>query len=487
VKQALTILLFSVAAACGSDSGSSGNESNDSDALEAQVNAPADASEVGPSAAADAEPSDVVEDRGDTTDAASDLDVVEEDTFVDDAPADSNTDAGADADADAEPDVADVALDLPPSCSGPEPSLYLPDLVLGPDWSATELTACRRTVHPLVVPRTAQWDLQVRGLPADARLFVYPAAFDRSDAAGDPPPPPLARTDFAGDEGELVIEFVATRSGEHFLVIERDDIDYAGLAEVRAICREGCELETTRYPVVLVHGYAGVDSYFGVLDYFFDIHDRLEGLGYDVYTPVTDAIATSETRAAQLLEVLEVILVDTGISRMNIIAHSQGGLDARYIASAGGMDRSEIIASITTVSTPHRGVGAVLWDFFSVQDFTLEGMAEFNAQIVDSPDVRYWSWSARSCGVLSFGCQSDSDGESIDALLIPTFTLLSRFGESDGIVTTSSAVWGEHLGLIYADHFDQVGQIADLERRNDPFDHRAFYLSEVRRLAAAGY
>ncbi len=479
----LCSLFLSVIVSCGSDPGSTSTGVDEPGASDAGVDVNVEADT--PDAAdidADTAPADTAQDADTAADIVEEPDA--EDTRED---ADADVTFDPEPDADAEPDLADVTPDLPPSCSGPGPSLYLPDLVPGSGWAPTELQACRRTVHPLVVARSAQWDLQVRGLPADARLFVYPAAFDRSDAAGDSPPPPLARTDFAGDGGELVIEFVAAHSGEHFLVIERDDIGYEGPAEVRTVCREGCELETTRYPVVLVHGYAGVDSYFGVLDYFFDIHDRLEGYGYDIYTPVTAAIATSEDRGAQLLEALEVILVETGISRMNIIAHSQGGLDARFIASVGGLNRPEIIASITTVSTPHRGVGAVLWDFFSAQDFTLEGMAEFNEQIVDSPDVRYWSWSARSCGVLAFGCQRDSDGESIDALLVPTFTLLSRFGESDGIVTTSSAVWGEHLGLLYADHFDQVGQIADPERRNDPFDHRAFYLSEVRRLAAAGY
>ena len=46
--------------------------------------------------------------------------------------------------------------------------------------------------------------------------------------------------------------------------------------------------------------------------------------------------------------------------------------------------------------------------------------------------------------------------------------------------------WGENLGLIFADHFDEVGQIADGSPEDDPFNHRAFYLGEARRLRDAG-
>jgi hypothetical protein len=48
-------------------------------------------------------------------------------------------------------------------------------------------------------------------------------------------------------------------------------------------------------------------------------------------------------------------------------------------------------------------------------------------------------------------------------------------------------IWGEHLGMLYADHFDEVGQIADLNLPIDPFDHRDFYRSEMERLAEAGF
>ena len=45
-------------------------------------------------------------------------------------------------------------------------------------------------------------------------------------------------------------------------------------------------------------------------------------------------------------------------------------------------------------------------------------------------------------------------------------------------------VYGEHLGELNADHFDQIGQIADRDR--GPFAHRAFYLNEAHRLKSSG-
>lgn len=403
-------------------------------------------------------------------DAAIDPDVRDADSGSTDAP-----------DADAAPDAG-----APVRCTGSESAYFAPDLEGEGVWLESFFEPCRTTVHPFVIPAGAAWRFEARDLPEDARVFVYPAAFVRSDAAGDPPPPPLGRTSFAREAGAVELEVVAERSGEHFVAIERDEESAAGVFELRAECVARCDLEATRYPILLVHGYAGVDTYFGLVDYFFDVFDRLRERGYDVHRPVTDAIATSELRATQLESQLDVILGETGASRVNVIAHSQGGLDARYLASEAGLGRAEVVASITTVSTPHLGVDAVLWDVFSEQDFSVEAMAEFNERVVDAPAVRYWSWSARTCRTFAFGCRDESDGEVVDPLLIVTYNLLARFGDNDGIVLTSSAVWGEHLGLLFADHFDQVGQVADPERRDDPFDHRAFYLGEARRLAAEG-
>lgn len=57
---------------------------------------------------------------------------------------------------------------------------------------------------------------------------------------------------------------------------------------------------------------------------------------------------TPEAIRAKILE----IQTETGCEKVNIIAHSKGGLDARYLITRLGM--GETVASLTTIST-HRG------------------------------------------------------------------------------------------------------------------------------------
>ena len=164
--------------------------------------------------------------------------------------------------------------------------------------------------------------------------------------------------------------------------------------------------------------------------------------------------------------------------RVNLIAHSQGGLDSRYLISTLGW--AERVASLTTIATPHHGIPLQLVDFFSVQDFSPARIERFDRENPPSPQVLYFSWSARSCSIIELRCQRESNGERVTPFLAATYALLARFGESDGLVPTESMAYGEHLGQLDADHFDQIGQIAD--QGDGPFSHLDFYLRELQRL-----
>jgi triacylglycerol esterase/lipase EstA (alpha/beta hydrolase family) len=86
-----------------------------------------------------------------------------------------------------------------------------------------------------------------------------------------------------------------------------------------------------------------------------------------------------------------------------------------------------------------------------------------------------------SCGFLDRDCRKKYNDETIDPLLVGTYnTLKAMRGPNDGIVTLDSAKWGTFLGEIPADHFDEIGQVAD--KNNKSFDHKAFYASEAKRL-----
>ncbi|UTA47059.1 triacylglycerol lipase [Simiduia sp. 21SJ11W-1] len=106
----------------------------------------------------------------------------------------------------------------------------------------------------------------------------------------------------------------------------------------------------TQHPIVLVHGLSGFDSI--LADYFFGVKGALRDVGAtQVYTPQVTAFASNEARGEELLAYVEDLLAITGASKVNLIGHSQGGATARYVASV----RPELVASVTSVGSPHFG------------------------------------------------------------------------------------------------------------------------------------
>jgi triacylglycerol lipase len=113
----------------------------------------------------------------------------------------------------------------------------------------------------------------------------------------------------------------------------------------------------TRYPLVLAHGLSGFSSLLSVLDYWYGIGDTLKSGGAAVYVTDVSAFDSSEERGEQLLAQVERIVAQTGCGKVNLIGHSQGGLDVRYVLAM----RPDLVASVTTVGTPH--LGSELADF----------------------------------------------------------------------------------------------------------------------------
>jgi triacylglycerol lipase len=107
-----------------------------------------------------------------------------------------------------------------------------------------------------------------------------------------------------------------------------------------------------RYPVVLVHGICGFEEVrlFGWRrSYFAKVGEHLRMLGVTVHHARLPPLAAVPERAARLADFIRAIPAE----RVNVIAHSMGGLDARYaIAKLGAAER---IASLVTIGTPHHG------------------------------------------------------------------------------------------------------------------------------------
>ena len=107
----------------------------------------------------------------------------------------------------------------------------------------------------------------------------------------------------------------------------------------------------TKYPIMLVHGVFLRDD--GKQDPWGNIPAALTERGALCFHGNQSAVATVKANAKELKHRVYEILEETGSEKINIIAHSKGGLDSRYMISM--FDMGDKVASLTTINTPHRG------------------------------------------------------------------------------------------------------------------------------------
>lgn len=260
----------------------------------------------------------------------------------------------------------------------------------------------------------------------------------------------------------------------------------------------------TRLPVVLMHGF-GIGASFRRGGHLHDQAMHLRRRGVRAFAPNVAPYNTVAVRAEMWAKRLARVLEQTGADRLSLIAHSMGGLDARYLISRMGWH--DVVEALVTVSTPHRGSSVaqfaleqpemVLDRFVDMADWIGSNVLEdgtanarqslqeltpshmegtFNPAVPDHPDVAYWS----------YGCQA---GRGTDIPIDPLFrffnsVIYEREGVNDGIVSVRSARWGTYLGTINADHARQVGLQSSLAA---PFDADSFYASIASRLASNGF
>lgn len=218
-----------------------------------------------------------------------------------------------------------------------------------------------------------------------------------------------------------------------------------------------------RAPVVLVHGLFGFRRLrvgrWVLADYFHGVPRALESAGNRVFAPRLSPTRGIAERAAQLRNFID--LMTASGEPVHIVAHSMGGLDARYMIARLGM--APRVLSLTTLGTPHRGSAFADWakrrlvplvaPVFSTlglsrqafADLTVERCAAFNAEVPNAAGVRYFS----------VGGAAERRGRN------PAWGLSSRIverheGPSDGIVSLASARWGEEFAVWPSDHMNLV-------------------------------
>lgn len=282
------------------------------------------------------------------------------------------------------------------------------------------------------------------------------------------------------------------------------------------------------YPIILQHGFSGF-AHIGPINYFFRVADDLRARGALVVEAEVAPYQASYVRGPQLATIVDQTRDQTRACKVNIIAHSQGGIDVRYlIGSLGYGDR---VAAVVTVATPHRGTAVAdlvlgpraLWPsgfanlislligrtissvgddpdlLAQIDDLTEAHMqGAFAAENPDDPRVAFFSVAGRSD--LMRGDEDCAGGlwpnprgvDAIDPALWPTARFLRGLGlrpvVNDGLVTVRSARWGRFLGCIPADHFGEVGQIARLgPDLLSGFDHLAYYRRVVELLRSEDF
>ena len=254
----------------------------------------------------------------------------------------------------------------------------------------------------------------------------------------------------------------------------------------------------TKYPLLLVHGVFFRD--FDHFNYWGRIPAELEKNGATIYY--------GEHNSALEKRIKEIVQ-QTGCGKVNIIAHSKGGLDSRTAIAT--TSARQYVASLTTINTPHRGcefadyllgeipqkqqemiakqyntVAAKLGDknpdfLAAVYDLTSEKCRERNEIIHDDPDIYY-----QSVGSVM------NEASSGQFPLNFTYRLVKYFdGENDGLVGIDSFNWGSSLQMVRLEKKGRGishGDMIDLNRENlKGLDIREFYVQLVSDLRERGF
>ncbi len=281
-------------------------------------------------------------------------------------------------------------------------------------------------------------------------------------------------------------------------IVESDRIELESVRAESEICR-------TRYPVILVHGIFFRDWQF--FNYWGRIPAALIRNGAKIYYGKQQSSGSVARSAEEIRRTILKVIEETGAEKVNIIAHSKGGLDSRYAISCLGMDK--YVATLTTINTPHKGcdmvddllrkvpasaaafiakryngifskLGDVEPDFMAgVNDLSAVRAAKYDEEMPDSPNVSYRS-------VMTVMRSSSSAGFPLNI----GYKMIKKLnGENDGLVWERSAVHGQYR-LIRPETKRGIshGDVIDLNRENiSGFDVREFYVDMLCKLQQEGY
>lgn len=269
--------------------------------------------------------------------------------------------------------------------------------------------------------------------------------------------------------------------------------------------RQAAQICKTKYPILLVHGVFFRDSRF--FNYWGRIPEALTKNGADIFYGNQPSAASVADCAQALTERIQEILRQTGSDKINIIAHSKGGLDCRYAMAFCGA--APYVASLTTINTPHRGCKfadyllnmipqsaqlQVAETYNKALQKLGESDADFMAAVNDLTSVRCLELDKAM--PMPDGVFCRSVGSKLNRAsggkfpLNFTYHLVCYFdGANDGLVGEESFQWGPNYTFLQTEWPSGIshGDMIDLNRYNLPgFDVREFYVHLVNDLRQRG-
>lgn len=294
----------------------------------------------------------------------------------------------------------------------------------------------------------------------------------------------------------IVRSFYKTAVREY--IVESDRIELENARAENEICK-------TKYPIIMVHGIFFRD--WQLFNYWGRIPATLIRNGATINYGKQQSSGSVARSAEEIRKTILKVINETGAEKVNLIAHSKGGLDSRYAISRLGMDK--YVATLTTINTPHKGcdmvddllkklpsaivrfiagryngifskLGDENPDFMSgVNDLSAVRAKKYDDEMPDSPGVSYRS-------VMTVMGSASSAGFPLNI----GYKMIKKLnGENDGLVAESSAKHGRHR-IIRPTSKRGIshGDVIDLNRENiTGFDVREFYVDLVSELRREGF
>lgn len=284
-----------------------------------------------------------------------------------------------------------------------------------------------------------------------------------------------------------------------------DEVDFETEKYHLNLSRKASALCKTKYPLLLVHGVFFRDSEY--FNYWGRIPKELTANGATVYYGEHQSAASVPDSAAELAERIKKIVNETGCGKLNIIAHSKGGLDCRYAIAHLGI--GQYVASLTTVNTPHRGCKfadyllnkiptAVQSKVADTYNTALRRLGDENPDFISAVrDLTSERGALLDTDMpIPEGIYCQSIGSKLNHAASGKFPLNTSYhlvkyfdGPNDGLVGEDSFRWGDNYTFITTSGKRGIshGDVIDLNRENIPgFDVREWYVNLVYDLKKRG-